>query len=336
MVNAEREIVPVTVVIPVYNGADYIEDAIQSVLNQTCDVEEILICDNKSTDNTIGVLEKIIKNSVYKRFRVIRKYENEGYIKNMNTCIIESRSKYLRFLHADDMMKPNSIYEQLEIFIKKPHIALISGQEEYKHENSEMNAKPKNKISSLQYNAGQIFEFVIERGHYLPVSSVMLNLEKVRTVGLFPEYTLAGDEYFWLQILNKYPIIVMNNIHSVRRIHNSNLQYAWFYKNKEEFVKGIYDLLTLMKSLEVRIDKQKKLINNRRRRYSKILTGNAIFVFRRHKDTRSSLWYLYKSLQLWIPSLFTRSFCKAVILIALNIIGIYTPIKRMFLKYKMK
>ena len=335
MVEKEREIAPVTIAIPVYNGEDYIENAIKSILNQQCEVQEVLICDNKSTDNTIITLEKIIKNSFYDRFRVIKKSQNDGYIGNMNTCILECRTKYLRFLHADDMIAPRSICQQLECFLKNPHIALISGQEEYIYKDENLTAVTKdNNISFSYYKAGKIFEFVTEKGHYLPVSSVMLNLEKVRQVGLFPTFTLAGDEYFWLQILSKYSIVIMNSLHSIRRLHDNNLQYRWFYENKKEFVKGIYDLLTLMKYLEVRNDKKKKLITNRRRRYSKVLMGNAILVIKRNKDTGSSLWYLNKSLRLWAGSLFTIIFLKAIAVITINFIGIYDFSRNMYLKHR--
>ena len=51
----------ISVAIPVFNGARFIKEAIYSIFSQTIEVDEILICDNSSTDDTVSVVENIIK-----------------------------------------------------------------------------------------------------------------------------------------------------------------------------------------------------------------------------------------------------------------------------------
>ena len=102
-----------SICIPTYNTADYIGEAIQSVLNQTFTDYEIVISDNCSTDNTKELVD-LFKSDKIKYFQ---NHENIGLYPNMSLAVKRAKGKYIQVLCADDKLSPyclEVIYHQLE------------------------------------------------------------------------------------------------------------------------------------------------------------------------------------------------------------------------------
>ncbi len=97
----------VSVVIPAYNAARYVEDAVDSVLGQTFRDVEVLVVDDGSTDGTEAVLSRY-GNAI----RYLRQ-ENRGVSAARNRGIQESTGRYVAFLDADDMWFPEKLDRQI-------------------------------------------------------------------------------------------------------------------------------------------------------------------------------------------------------------------------------
>lgn len=97
----------VSIVIPVYNGSNFIREAIDSALNQTYKNIEVLVINDGSTDNT----EEIVK-SYGKKVRYFKK-ENGGVASALNLGIKKSKGEYISWLSHDDMYLKNKIYQQI-------------------------------------------------------------------------------------------------------------------------------------------------------------------------------------------------------------------------------
>lgn len=108
----------VTVVIPNYNYARFLGQAIDSVLAQTFRDFEVLVIDNGSTDNSIDVLR-----GYGNRVRWIGQ-ENRGQAGSRNRGIEESRGKFIAFLDADDVWSENKLEKQMPLF-KNPKVGLV-------------------------------------------------------------------------------------------------------------------------------------------------------------------------------------------------------------------
>ena len=95
--------VGVSVGIPVYNGENYLMQAVTSVINQNYDNFEIIIIDNASTDKTFKIMQEINN----KKVRIYRNKKNIGSINNFNLCIEKSKKEFFVLLPHDDLLLPN-------------------------------------------------------------------------------------------------------------------------------------------------------------------------------------------------------------------------------------
>ncbi|AMW33407.1 glycosyltransferase [Fervidobacterium islandicum] len=102
----------VSVIIPAYNLERYIERSLKSVLDQTYENIEIILVDDGSTDRTVEVAEKVLKNSG-KPFKIISQ-KNQGVSVARNTGLANARGKYIKFLDGDDTLFPYAIEELVD------------------------------------------------------------------------------------------------------------------------------------------------------------------------------------------------------------------------------
>ena len=89
----------ISIIVPIYNGAKYINKCIEMIINQTFKDFELIIIDDGSTDNTSDMCNEYAKKD--KRIKVISK-KNEGTWAARNRGIDESRGKYIIFFDCDD------------------------------------------------------------------------------------------------------------------------------------------------------------------------------------------------------------------------------------------
>ena len=104
----------VSIVMPSYNTADYIEKAINSVLAQTYENWELIIIDDCYTDNTDEVIERFSDD----RIRYLKNIKNSGAAASRNRALKEAKGKWIAFLDSDDLWKPEKLEHQIS-FMKK-------------------------------------------------------------------------------------------------------------------------------------------------------------------------------------------------------------------------
>ena len=109
----------VSVIIPAYNGAAYIRQAVESVLNQTYSHYEILIIDDGSTDNTRSVLEPYLDKVQYIY------QENRGVAVARNRGIEISKGEFVAFLDQDDFFMPHKLALQVACFELQPSLGMV-------------------------------------------------------------------------------------------------------------------------------------------------------------------------------------------------------------------
>lgn len=116
----------VSVVIPVHNGEKYIKEALNSCLNQTYKNIEIIVVDDKSTDNTLNILREY--ESKDSRVNVIPVEKQNGLGNVLNIGIRASKGQYIARMDADDVMYPSRIEKQVEYMQSNPGCVAVGGQ----------------------------------------------------------------------------------------------------------------------------------------------------------------------------------------------------------------
>lgn len=104
----------ITICIPIYNSHDVCARAIESAINQTIDPSqyEILIIDDNSNELTKNIISKY---KLVSNLKIITNSTNLGLVKNWNKCLNESTTPYIAFLHHDDELLPNFVFEVLNV-----------------------------------------------------------------------------------------------------------------------------------------------------------------------------------------------------------------------------
>jgi glycosyltransferase involved in cell wall biosynthesis len=113
----------VSVVMPAYNAERYISKAIESILNQTYSVLELIIVEDCSTDNTLREILKFSDN----RIRLLKNDVNRGIAYSTNRAIKESRGKYIALMDDDDVASIYRLSLTVDFLEKNRDISIVGG-----------------------------------------------------------------------------------------------------------------------------------------------------------------------------------------------------------------
>ena len=110
----------VSIGLPVYNGADYLEAALDSIQAQTFGNFEVIICDNGSTDATESICRRYAEGD--ERVRYHRNERNLGAAKNYNCTLKLARAPYFRWACHDDRLAPRCLEACVEVLDTHPRV----------------------------------------------------------------------------------------------------------------------------------------------------------------------------------------------------------------------
>jgi len=220
----------VSVGIPVYNGADYIADAIESVLAQTYQNFNLTICDNCSTDET----EKIVSEYRDPRITYVRHYENIGILNNANSCLELADGEYFNILHHDDIMLPTNLERKVHLLESNPEIGFVHSNFILIDENSKVvaeNSWENDSRSDYIENGMFAFKKYINKmplGASIFIGSVMARRSCYHKVGTFnPKFPHCHDSEMWLRMLLYYDVACIGEPLVKYRVHQTSASTSW-------------------------------------------------------------------------------------------------------------
>src|SRR5216117_1138303 len=115
--------VPVSVCLPIYNGALYLRDAIHSILNQTVIPQEIIVSDSGSSDGSENIVREEARQAQSKF--IILPTKTPGMVANWNSTIRAASGKYIKFLFQDDLLHSNCLEEMVKVAESDKRIGLV-------------------------------------------------------------------------------------------------------------------------------------------------------------------------------------------------------------------
>ena len=222
----------VSVIIPTYNCAKYITQALGSVLNQTYKDFEVIVVDDGSMDNTKEIVHKYIQGVAprvsgagkEKRPTICYIYqENKGPAAARNKGIKESTGKYIAILDADDVWLPNRLEEQVSMIESDSEIGLVHANTIRIDEDNNVMGQVKRRTKFL---TGRIFKYLLLREEHVSCPTVLFRKECIDKVGLFDENPICvgvEDRELWLRIARGYKIVHINKVLAYYRIRKSSV-----------------------------------------------------------------------------------------------------------------
>ncbi len=203
----------ISVMMPTYNNAKYIKQAIESIYAQNYDNIEIIVVDDGSTDNTKEIVQQ------YKDIKYFY-IEHKGISVARNTALENAKGEYIAFLDSDDYWLPNKLNTQMQYFKDHPDCEIVFT----KYENFFEDEK-------LKTNKRAMHEKMMEKflKQYLPSSIIKKELfEKYGTFG--ENFSGVEDTVFLYRLLKKGVSIshIILKVFYIRRIHgqNATLNYS--------------------------------------------------------------------------------------------------------------
>ena len=190
----------VSVVIPAYNAARYLAEAIDSALGQTFADTEILVIDDGSTDSTPELL-----HAYARRVRCFRQ-ENRGVYAARNRGVELARGKYVAFLDADDQWLPDKLAKQVEVLDTQPEFRVVHSDASLVDADGRLLKPAVN--PRRQSRNGRVFdEFFQSNMAVILLSTVIMDRECFARTGPFDErHRSVQDQVFFLRLAWHYPI----------------------------------------------------------------------------------------------------------------------------------
>jgi glycosyltransferase involved in cell wall biosynthesis len=205
----------VSVIIPTYNSAKYILDAIESVFAQTYSNLEIIVVNDGSTDTTKDILRPYRNEFVY------LEQNNAGPAAARNFGIDNARGDFISFLDSDDIWAANKLERQMEVFFSNPDVGMVYSKFVDFHDRSrkELSVYPR------ELHSGMLFDLLLTTPLLL-LSSIVVRTKILKELGGFDEGLItAEDTHLYLRIARNYRIIGVPDILVRRRIHDHNLSF---------------------------------------------------------------------------------------------------------------
>lgn len=217
----------VSVVLPVYNGAQYVVESLESVLRQTYDPLEIVVVDDHSTDPTPDLLAPYAAEG---RIVLLQNDRNLGQFGAVNTGIAAAHGELIAIQHADDVQLPTLIAREVEALSEHPEAGAAFALDVF----IDAQGRPRGRVELPSQFAGggpfryeEILDGVLRFGNtFLRAPTFLARRSILDEVGPFSEaWGLRGDIEMWLRIARLYPVVIVDE-------HLTS--YRWGHENESK------------------------------------------------------------------------------------------------------
>ncbi len=268
----------VSIIIPTYNYAHYLTETLQSVMVQSYNNWECIVVDDGSTDNTHEIVDEFVKKN--NKFRYIYQ-QNKGVSAARNIGIKTAKGNFIQFLDGDDLLQPDKIKSQIEVFKKNPEVDIVYNQVRFFDDGKSQQLraslqgnKPEDWLPELRTKGKEVIA-CFSKINFLVINSPLIKKNLFDIVGYFDESMKTLEDWdFWMRCA---------------------LENCYFYFNKEDS-----NTFALVRAHHGSLSTKTRLMNN------------GYFMFLEHTlshkniSAKNSLILFLKYVELFWDSLFIK------------------------------
>lgn len=268
--------IKVSIIIPVYNTEKYVATCIASVLRQSYPDLEIIVIEDKSTDNSLCKVREIVDANPDADIKVFAHEENKGLSEARNTGIRNAVGDYLFFVDSDDFIPPWSIACLVDTLQQYPLAELVYGARYEFHNETDITILKEPDKSRIQYFDDKIAlkkMILSERSRSVQfATNVLIKRKWLIENNLFYPSGLLNEDFYWNFFAAKYSnhLAISDSI-------------TYFYRYNPE---GIMATLTR----RIYADNLKIIISRFVRNLDSVCLGSQIFLIMRKIHT----YYVYR------------------------------------------
>jgi glycosyltransferase involved in cell wall biosynthesis len=227
----------VTVLLPVYNGEEYLKSAIDSILTQTYTDFEFLIINDGSTDNT----EQIILSYTDPRIRYVKNEQNIKLIATLNKGLKLAKGKYIARMDADDISLPERLEKQISFLENNPNVGLCGS---YLKSLGTAN----NQLIGYKTNSDEI-KFRLLFDTHFPHPAAVLRKDILDQFGLEyeAEYIHVEDYVLWNRMAEHTDLAILPEVLVLKREHENQISLVHYQTQQKimgDFRKALTEKIT--------------------------------------------------------------------------------------------
>lgn len=256
----------ISVIICTYNGEKYIEEQLNSLKEQSVFINEYIICDDNSSDNTCVIVNRYIEKNPELNIKLLKNGKNRGVIRNFEFGLNQASGDYIAFCDQDDVWLPNKIEislnkikEMEQKYGKKipllVHTDLLVVDEDLEIINSSFFLQEGLKV----YKNEEVLKALFLQNNLVGCTMFFNKIAKELALP-FPKHIIMHDYWLGLVVASKGKIEFVNQKTIKYRQHKKNVVGAKNYISFKS-LKKVFDKKYLDKSINAIIMQNKEVVN---------------------------------------------------------------------------
>lgn len=244
----------ISVCVPSYNGSQFIEQCLDSVIGQTFDDLEILVVDDCSTDDTVKILREYAARTPH--IRVVENDQNLGLVGNWNRCIELARGEWIKFVFQDDLIAPTCLEEMLAastpdtwLTVCRRAFIFEDGTTDATRQYYERHPNPERVFdaATTYIRPAAVCETAIDLfgiNFFGEPTATLIRREAFARYGLFnPELAMICDVEYWLRLAVNHGFTYLPKTLASFRVHTGSTSAHYFARRQYRIT---LDLLVLL------------------------------------------------------------------------------------------
>lgn len=223
----------ISVIIASYNYAQYIEEAINSVINQSYQDWEMIIVDDGSSDNSVEIIKYYCEKDSRIRLFQHDNVQNKGLKETLLLGLKHASGEWVAFLESDDVFSPDNLSEKVEIMNKYPDVKLIFNKVKFLFEEKRKQQKIyeniQKSLSKMNFPRNLFYDFYINN-MILTFSSVMVEANVLKNADFNVPIDATLDRWLWIHLAYNNDFYYIDKELTFWRLHENS-----YIKTKPKF-----------------------------------------------------------------------------------------------------